>query len=380
MSALTANNAALLTRDGEKVMRLATSSVALFSGGFVMRDEDGLVRPLITGVAGEFEGIGGGEILAADTGMNRQVEVTRKGAFKATISGIAATDVGKPVWCITDNPADCTLSYTAGYHLVGHVLCLEYSSQGAISGKCWVMMDTTSNLIGLRSVPRGQLPGMRHIPGGIEYWNDFLESSAATVTKVAGTGCWLNTMVDGDGDAAEVIKLDDSAPDGQLGSVPNNKAVDANSLQLNGAPFTPGSTAVVYFETRVKIADITKGNVVIGMCARGGGKYAASGGGFFFRMDHDANIVAVSELNTTEDANDTTSDWANDTFVTLGILYELGASVKFYVNGVLKITTTDTSKIVTGVDLTPTFECICTDTTQVKLTIDYVLVRQMPRI
>ena len=139
MSALTSNNAALMVKDGDKVSRLARASVEIFSGSFVMRDVDGNVRPLITSVAGLFEGIGSGYVGTDTTlyptgSMKRRVEITRKGAYKVYISGIAATDVGKPVWCITDNPADVTLTYTAGYHCVGHIDCLHYTITATLSG------------------------------------------------------------------------------------------------------------------------------------------------------------------------------------------------------------------------------------------------------
>lgn len=385
MSALTGNNAALIVRDGVKVSRLTRSSIEIFSGSFVMRDVDGNVRPLITSVAGLFEGIGSGYVGTDSTlyptgSMKRRVEITKKGAYKVYISGIAATDVGKPVWCITDNPADVTLTYSAGYHCVGKVVCLEYTSTGALSGYAWVAFDTTEP-IGLRAIPRGSPAGMRHFGGGgIEYWNDFLNPADATVSKVAGTACFLNTMVDGGGDAAEVIKLVDSDPDGSLVIQPNNAANDQNSLQLNGAPFTPGSTATVFFECRMKLSDVDKVDMIVGMCARGGARYTASGGGFFFRMDHDANLDAVSELGTSEDAQDTTSDMADDTYIVLGILYELATTVKFYVNGTLKITVSDTNDIVTGVDLVPTLEILATDTSQPTMTVDYLLVRQTPRV
>jgi hypothetical protein len=54
--------------------------------------------------------------------------------------------------------------------------------------------------------------------------------------------------------------------------------------------------------------------------------------------------------------------------------------VKFYVNGTLKITSSTASSIVTGVELVPTLEISATDTSQPTLTVDYVLVRQTPRV
>jgi hypothetical protein len=73
-------------------------------------------------------------------------------------------------------------------------------------------------------------------------------------------------------------------------------------------------------------------------------------------------------------------DLVNDTYVKLGILYELGASVKFYLNGTLVGTTTDTTKIVTAVDLVPTIELWANTSAVSTMTVDYVLVRMTPRV
>ena len=385
MAALTGNNAALMVKDGAKVSRLARASVEIFSGSFVMRDSDGNVRPVITSVAGIFEGIGAGYVGTDTTlyptgSMKRRIEVTKKGAFKVYISGVAATDVGKPVWCITDNPADVTLTYSAGYHYIGKIDCLEYVSTGALSGYAWVLFNTEEP-VGLRAVPRGQNSGLRHFGGGgIEYWNDFVDPAHASWSKTAGCAAWLESVVDGGGDNAEVIKLVDSEPDGQLGIKPNNAAADLSSLQPNGAVFTPGLTATLFFECRFKISDVTKGDVVVGLCARGSARYTASGGGVFFRMAHTAVINYVSELGATEATATTGVSAVNDTFVTVAILYELGVSVKFYVAGTLVATVVDTTCIPIATDLTPTLEIGCTDTTQCQMTVDYILVRQTPRV
>lgn len=385
MAALTQNNAALMVKDGAKVSRLARASTEVFSGSFVMRDSDGNVRPVITSVAGIFEGIGAGYV-GTDTTLyptgsinKRRVEITKKGSYKIYISGLAATDVGKPVWCITDNPADVTLTYAAGYHCVGKVDSLEYTATGALSGYAWVIFDTELPL-SLTALPRGMAEGLKHFSGGIEYWNDFIGPMNAGWSATAGAAAWLETRVDGDVDGAQVIKLTDSEPDGTLTITTNNKTADIESLQLNGAPFTPGSTAVVYFEARVKFTTATTSKMLIGMCARGGARYTASGGGFFFRKDADAHLDCVSELSTTEDETSAVGDLVDATYVKLGILYELGASVKFYLNGTLVATTTDTTKIVTAVDLVPTIELWANTSAVSTMTVDYVLVRMTPRV
>jgi len=380
MSALTSNNAALIVRDGDKVSRLATASVTVYNNCFGMQDEDGNVRPLSTSHAGEFCGIIGGEVASTDTGKARMVELARKGAFKASISGVAATDLDKPVWCNTDNPADCTLTYAAGYYLVGRVAALEYDSQGtAISGKCWVRFDVREP-VGLRALPRGQPDGLRHINGGIEYWNDFVDPAHASVSATAGAAAWLLTMVDGDSDAGQVIKITDGEPDGTLTITTNDKSGDQNSLQINGAHFTPGLTAVVYFEARFKVADVSEANFVIGLCARGGDRYNAAGGGLFFRMDNDDNLDCVTEKSTSEEATDSGVDLVDDTYVVVGILYEQGVSVKFYVNGTLVETSVDTDDIPVATDLVPTIEIETAAAAVATMTVDYILARQLTRV
>lgn len=387
MAALTADNAASMVRDAGSVVRPVPAATAVYAGSFVMEKLSGELVPLAYAAAGLFAGIAaGGHSTTGVQLTSARVQLVRKGMFKTYITGIAITDFGKPVWCSTDNPADCTLAYSAGAHLVGHVKDLEYDALGAVSGYCYVEFDT-EKVAGLVGLPRGRaFEGYAHIPGGIEFWTDFLNcpSVGAMIAKGYGSGTmqWLVTRVDGGSDDAQVIKLTDSEPDGTLEVTTNNAAADIESLQPLGAHFTPGATAVCVFAARFKVSDITKGDLVIGMCARGGAKYTASGGGFFIRVPHNGHVYCVSELGSTENAVDSAVLMVNDTYVSVLIVYELGASVKFYVNGTLitSATCTDITKIVTGVDLAPTIEIGATDTSQPKLSVDYLLARQTPRV
>lgn len=157
MSALSANNAALLVRDaGDTRVGEVKASTAVYGASLVMRDSVSKIVPLST-AAGTFDGILGSGGGMSTTATPRQINTYRKGYFKGLISGVAITDVGKPVYCGTDNPADVTLTWTAGVKRVGEVSGLFYDSTGAVSGACWVYFDADADAASALLEPGGSV-------------------------------------------------------------------------------------------------------------------------------------------------------------------------------------------------------------------------------
>jgi hypothetical protein len=139
MSALSDNNAALITRDSADVrIGKVKSSTAVYMNSFVMRDSTSYLVPLGT-VAGTFDGIISQGVTT--TATVRDATLARKGYVKGYLASVAITDVGKPVYCSTDNPGDITLTWTATAKQVGVVSSLFYDSAGAVSNYCWVYFD-----------------------------------------------------------------------------------------------------------------------------------------------------------------------------------------------------------------------------------------------
>ena len=103
MSALTKDNPSLPNRHVERVTRNAKATTTVFARSLVMKDAAGDIVSL-SAAAGAFAGVAQNGVEAADTVRN--VSVSRKGGFLAVISGVTKADLGKPVFCATDNPAD----------------------------------------------------------------------------------------------------------------------------------------------------------------------------------------------------------------------------------------------------------------------------------
>ncbi|MEN6533266.1 MAG: hypothetical protein ABFD89_06355, partial [Bryobacteraceae bacterium] len=138
MSALSANNIGLMTRVISAIVHTAKSSTAIYKGGFLMQNIDGDVLPLTT-TAGQFAGIALDE--KATTTTDRKTRVSESGEFLATLTGVAKADIGKPVFCAYDDPADITLTWATTTKYIGKIVALEYDSTGAVTDKCWVRYD-----------------------------------------------------------------------------------------------------------------------------------------------------------------------------------------------------------------------------------------------
>lgn len=156
MGALSADNAALILRDTADVRTgEVKASTAVYGASFVMRDNVSKVVPLST-AAGTFDGIlGSGG--TSTTATDRKRDLYRKGMFKGVISSIALTDIGKPVYCGTDNPADVTLTWSAGVKRVGDVSGLVYDSSGAVTNECWVYFDADDDARSAVAFPAGSV-------------------------------------------------------------------------------------------------------------------------------------------------------------------------------------------------------------------------------
>jgi len=139
MAALSARNVALRTRAIGNVVREVLAATAVYGYSLVMRDSADKIVPLST-AAGVFSGLLAGDNVTT-TQTERKVVVSRNAIFLATITSVAITDVGKPVFCATDNPADVSLAQAAGAKRIGRIVDLEYDSNGAVANKCWVELE-----------------------------------------------------------------------------------------------------------------------------------------------------------------------------------------------------------------------------------------------
>ena len=146
---------------------------------------------------------------------------------------------------------------------------------------------------------------------------------------------WLASIVDAGVDNAEVIAVEDGVVGGVLLCTTNNAINDENALQLNGEQFMLAASKKLWYETMVKMDDVTKADVLVGLHISDTEPFAAVTHGVYFRRLHTGNLIAVTENAATETLVDTGILPVNLTFNRLGFYFNGAGYVFFYVDGVL---------------------------------------------
>jgi hypothetical protein len=266
MTALAAAFAALKVGTGDLVTRYTKASTAVYQGGFVQKDANGDIAPLDTTTTSSFDGVATQS--ATSTQTTREIQVTKRGRVLCAITGVTRADIGKPVYCSTDNPNDATLAYSASAKQVGWVSNLEYSPvTGAfVANKCWVYFD--ADLIAGQAQVFIVGHNMRTLVGTVEECNyrvpvgrkatlisfdfeydakpNYATSSVLKMTKVTGTT--RTTMLN-----AASININnqanpaiDTVQNNALSGTPADLSLAANdrimaSVTQVGAETTPGN-------------------------------------------------------------------------------------------------------------------------------------------
>lgn len=220
----------------------------------------------------------------------------------------------------------------------------------------------------------------------MEDWITGCTEDGGKISTTADKGDWLVTIVDGDSDAGHVNKVADDAAGGILTITTNDKTSDSNELQLNGESFKLAVGKQLYFEASIAIDDVDKADWFIGLAITDTTVLTANTDLVGFGCDHDGNIDAEVRQDSTASRTDTTSDIADGTLATyatkkvkLSFHWDGVSAVRFFVNGVLKITKTDNGATILIPDdeaLTPTI-CVKTSAAQVvNGWVDYIYVAQ----
>jgi len=206
---------------------------------------------------------------------------------------------------------------------------------------------------------------------------------AADGSDLANTGKWVLTKA-----TAGTAALDAAAKGGVLlldsASTTNNEGAQ---IQLGGqagaSSFIPNANAKIYYEARVKIADI--GSTTCQMFA---GLAIVDTSVFASAANSTANHIGFEAINTTamgfhsEKAGDRASTAAvhtvvDDGYVKLGFVVDGLTKITPYVNGVAKDAITTYIPIVA---MTPSFVCHSSGTTDPIVHIDWVACYQAEQI
>lgn len=221
----------------------------------------------------------------------------------------------------------------------------------------------------------------------VVFFRDFLTAGyvvnateSAMFSETANRGEWLVTVTDTGGDNGEVIRIADAEPGGVLRLTTNDADDDLLGLQLNGEAFAITNDKPITFAIRMKGTDVSEFDWFVGLAGTDTSILAGTNDSIGFRCpDSTGDIDALTEDDTTETVTDTTSDLADDTFVTLA--FQLSVSTdntrwcKFYVDSVIKAThKTNIPDAATA--LTPTIEFRNDGAAANTLEIDWIYVRQ----
>ena len=193
-------------------------------------------------------------------------------------------------------------------------------------------------------------------------------------------------------DSAGTVAMDAAAKGGVVlldsNSTTNNQGVQ---IQMGGAAgassFIPSAASKIYFEARVKIADIgtsgsDTGNLVVGLAAvdatvLSSGANNTANHICFEHLDDDGAVDFHSEKAGSRDSSTGLHTLTDDDYVKLGFLVDGVTSITPYVNGVAKTAHTTQIPIVA---MTPTFVCHSAGTTDPILHVDWVACFQAEQI
>lgn len=219
----------------------------------------------------------------------------------------------------------------------------------------------------------------------VAYHEEFITGGAGKFSESADAAEWLKTSVDGDSDGADICKIADDGPGGILQLTCNDKNSDRENLQLNGEAFKLATGKAMFFETAVAIKDVDKCDFFIGLAITDTDIFGGVTDRIGFQNDHDGNIDALIEQDSTEYAADTVNDLTDcaaianyvDNRVILAWYWDGAGIVKFFVDGALTNTFTDNGTTIVVPDdeaMTPTIEIKILDAAAAVQTafIDYI--------
>ena len=203
-----------------------------------------------------------------------------------------------------------------------------------------------------------------------QYFNDF-DTYAA--------GDWTITEIN---DATQALVAD--APFGALGVTLAGADNDGCQMQLTTENFTITSGKKTWFKARFKISDATQSDFAIGLIildttilgsTDGDG---ATDGIFFSKEDGDANLDFNCQLDTTTGQSRSTAiaTVADDTYLSVGFVYDGKSTIKYFVNDVHKGTMSVSTSVLPNTPVTVSFAVLAGEAEATVFTVDYLFAAQ----
>lgn len=219
----------------------------------------------------------------------------------------------------------------------------------------------------------------------LTFFDDFLTAGFLANTagrggkfdETADSGEWCVTLVDGGGDNAEAIVVEDDARNGILKITNNNADNDVVNAQVNGEAFAMAAGKRIIFEAKFKSADISANDLVIGLCITDPTLCAGMTDGIYFRVpagDTSQEMQFVTEKDSTETTVSSGVTIADDTWYVLRFEVERTSRVAAFINGTY--VGESVTNLPTDEYLTPSFEFRNTNTIANINRLDYIAVVQ----
>lgn len=196
------------------------------------------------------------------------------------------------------------------------------------------------------------------------YFNDFDTFAAGewTITTTeAGSGSATEALTDGQG--------------GLLLVTNDNADNDADFFQKVGESFRFVAGKRTMFKTRFKTSDATQTDLIFGLVITDTTPLANSDGVYFLKADDAATVVLAVNKNSTATTSSALATLADNTFVTLGFVYDGKSEVQAFVDDV-KVATLATTNLPDDEDLTVTFGVQNGSAAAKTLTLDYIFAAQ----
>lgn len=197
-----------------------------------------------------------------------------------------------------------------------------------------------------------------------QYFNDF-------DTYVAGD--WTLTTVEaGAGSATEALT---NVKGGAL--LVTNAAGDNDHdfFQKVGESFKFESGKRLWFEIRLQTSDATDSDIVAGLQITDNSPLAVSDGVFFLKADGAATADFLVEKDSTATTAAAVATLADDTWITLGFMYDGASAIHYYVDRVLAGTSV-TTNMPDDEELTISFGIQNGEAAAKTLTVDYIFAAQ----
>jgi len=180
------------------------------------------------------------------------------------------------------------------------------------------------------------------------------------------------------GGTSDTAALDSTKTGGVVKFTMGSSAGEEINMQALGAGFAVDASSArkIWFETRIQLDDVSGAGFFVGLASNNGGEEVTmidsleDGLGFICATGASPDIKSIGAKGNTETQTDTTIDIADATWVVLSYHFD-GTSAHFYVNGVLKHSSTSNLPN-DGTILFPSVEFTAVGTDQDVTYLDYV--------